>query len=417
MLYQRGGMWWWKFTFAGRTFRESAKSSSKEVARRAELKRRRELEEGYHGLKKRVPPQTLATAAASWLELKRPTLAKKSYVIEKTNLGHILPVLGRLLLTDITAEDIGRYQEKRLKERARPHGEQTTSPKTVNLEVGTLRAILRRHRLWAHLQPDVRMLATREDIGQALSPETEKRLIDACFDSRSRSLLPAVLLALSTGMRYSEIRLLQWRHIDLEKRHVQVGKSKTEAGTGRVIPLNDRATQVLLFWAEQFPDRESSHYLFPSERYGAGGDDFKPRVHATEPTKPLTSWKEAWETVKRNTGISVRFHDLRHTAVTRMLEGGAPLSVVASILGWSSATTVRMSKRYGHIGHVALRQAVEILDRKVKLSRPTGGGHKIGHSANSPKQQRSKNPEKIGSSGWTRTSNPPVNSCARRKRD
>jgi len=47
-----------------------------------------------------------------------------------------------------------------------------------------------------------------------------------------------------------------------------------------------------------------------------------------------------------------------------MLEGGAPLSVVASILGWSPATTVRMAKRYGHIGHTAQREAVEILDKR-----------------------------------------------------
>ena len=64
--------------------------------------------------------------------------------------------------------------------------------------------------------------------------------------------------------------------------------------------------------------------------------------------------------------VSVRFHDLRHTCVTRMLEGGAPLSVVAAILGWSAATTVRMAKRYGHIGQVAQRQAVERLDAKPK---------------------------------------------------
>jgi hypothetical protein len=49
-----------------------------------------------------------------------------------------------------------------------------------------------------------------------------------------------------------------------------------------------------------------------------------------------------------------------------MLEGGAPLSVVASILGWSPATTVRMAKRYGHIGHAAQREAVRLLDAKPK---------------------------------------------------
>jgi integrase len=56
----------------------------------------------------------------------------------------------------------------------------------------------------------------------------------------------------------------------------------------------------------------------------------------------------------------------RRTCVTRMLEGGAPVSVVPSILGWSAATTTRMAKRYGHIGHVAQRQAVEILDASLK---------------------------------------------------
>ena len=67
--------------------------------------------------------------------------------------------------------------------------------------------------------------------------------------------------------------------------------------------------------------------------------------------------------------MEVRFHDLRHTCVTRMLEGGVPLSVVASILGWSPATTARMAKRYGHIGQVAMRQAVAVLDRAARRPR------------------------------------------------
>jgi integrase len=191
-------------------------------------------------------------------------------------------------------------------------------------------------------------------------------------------------------MRYSELRLLRWQQVDLTRRTVRVGKSKTEAGTGRVIPLNDRATKVLEFWSEQFPNREPEHFLFPSERYGAGGDKFEPTVYNVDPTRAITSWKEAWETIKEDTGVTIRFHDLRHTCVTRMLEGGVPLSVVASILGWSPATTARMAKRYGHIGQVAQRQAVEVLDRKPPKpkkkkkrslqtqSPPRGVGTKIG---------------------------------------
>src|ERR1019366_2614931 len=101
MLYQRGGVWWFKFRFAGRPFQESAKTNSKELARRAELKRRRDLEEGYHGLKKRAPPQSFKSASDAWLEMKKPTVALRTYGIEKTNLGHILPVLGPKLLTEI----------------------------------------------------------------------------------------------------------------------------------------------------------------------------------------------------------------------------------------------------------------------------------------------------------------------------
>lgn len=372
MLFRRGQVWWYKFRFGGRLFQESTKSTSKEVARRAELKRRRDLDEGFHGLRKREAPQTLKTAAEKWLEDKKPTLAPKSHLIEKTNLGHLLPELGPFLLTDIDATRISRYQQSRLKEKA--------APKTINLEVGTLRAILRRHRLWGNIQPDVRMLKARDDIGKALDPTEEKKLLDACADSRSRSLLPAVLLALNTGMRYSELRLLRWKQANLARRDVQVGKSKTEAGEGRTIPLNDRATKVLQFWAEQFPDRKPDHFIFPRERYGAGGDTFESCVFDVDPTRSINSWKEAWESAKKKAGVVVRFHDLRHTCVTRMLEGGVPLSVVASILGWSAATTARMAKRYGHIGQVAQRQAVAILDgaskragnRAKKTNSPTG---------------------------------------------
>jgi hypothetical protein len=48
-----------------------------------------------------------------------------------------------------------------------------------------------------------------------------------------------------------------------------------------------------------------------------------------------------------------------------MLEAGIPFSVVASIMGWSASTTVRMAKRYGHIGQVAQRRAVDALCEAV----------------------------------------------------
>src|SRR5215831_19417133 len=107
------------------------------------------------------------------------------------------------------------------------------------------------------------MLPTRDDIGRAVTLEEESVLLIACSQSRSRSLLPAVTLALNTCMRYSELRLLRWHQVDFGARLLKVGRSKTEFGTGRVIPLNARAAAVLEFWASNFPDRKSTHYVFP----------------------------------------------------------------------------------------------------------------------------------------------------------
>jgi len=61
--------------------------------------------------------------------------------------------------------------------------------------------------------------------------------------------------------------------------------------------------------------------------------------------------------------LKCRFHDLRHTAVTRLLEAGISYPVVASMMGWSAATAIRMAKRYGHDGSHALREAAEALAR------------------------------------------------------
>jgi integrase len=83
-----------------------------------------------------------------------------------------------------------------------------------------------------------------------------------------------------------------------------------------VIPLNDKATKVLKFWADQFPNREPENFVFPSERYGAGGNKFEPTVYDIDPTRAIGSWKEAWESAKEATEILIRFHDLLHTCVS-----------------------------------------------------------------------------------------------------
>ena len=202
--------------------------------------------------------------------------------------------------------------------------------------------------------------AHRHDVGQALGSDEEQRLLDACARSQAPYLLPIVVLGLLVGLRRSEIRLLRWWQVDVARRLITVGKTKTESSSGRQLPLNGRATAVLEFWADQWPRRRPEHYVFPAIRSGVQADS----------TRPMGGWNRAWQTAQQSAKIRRRLHDLRHALVTRLLENGVPFSVVATLLGWSTSTTVAMSRRYRHISDAAKRWAVETLDQ---LGEPATG--------------------------------------------
>ncbi|MGH9397657.1 MAG: tyrosine-type recombinase/integrase [Terriglobia bacterium] len=367
-LRLRGKIWHYRFQFCGQWFEGSTHTASKTVARAALLARKAALIDSANNIK-RQRVQLFSLAATEWLDAKRPHLAPRSVEIETANLKHLLPVFGGKLTIDITPANISNYQAARQTAGA--------AAKTINLEIGTLRAIMRKNRLWANLQPDVKMLRVSDDVGQAITHEQETALLKECVNSRSRSLYPAVSISLATGMRYGETRLLTWRQIDFASRMVWVGKSKTKYGDGRQIPMNDRAFQVMSLWASNFPNRQGEHYVFPSEKYGASGDGFTACFHSTDPTKPIGDWKEAWEAARKRAKVHCRWHDLRHTACTRMLEAGAPFSVVASLMGWSTSSAIRMAQRYGHIGQAAQREAVKALEAASPKLEPTPNAEEV----------------------------------------
>jgi len=357
MLYRRGRTWWYEFTFRGCRYRESTRTSSERLAAQIERKRHHEVEAANAGIAlEPAKPVLFSVAATEWLELKKPVWSAKTYIIAKADIAHLTTQLGKLLVTDITARHIAEYIT------ARRH--QKAADKTIRNELGTLRGVLKKHKRWAAVKDDVRLPKGREDIGCALTPDQEEALLRACAASRSRSLLPAVTLALQTGLRHGEIRLLKWRQMDFVNDAVVVGKSKTQHGAGRVVPLNQRALSTLREWAQQFPKRKQDHYVFPSERVGFSSNDQIPQVFGTDPIRPITSWKVAWTTARSAAGVQCRFHDLRHTTVTRLLERGVPFAVVATIMGWSASTAMRMAKRYSHIGQSPQRAALALLDAK-----------------------------------------------------
>jgi integrase len=347
--FKNSKVWWMDFIFDGYRVRESTKSRNKKLAEDIERKRHSELESGRMGLKKRGRPRLFTLASEDYLQAKQPVLSERAFIIERSNLKHLLPAFGNRLVSDIDAADIDGYQKVRLHEGA--------AAKTINLEVGTLRAILLRNRLWEPIRQDVRMLKVEDTPGKALTNEEEEQLLAACRESRSRGLYPSVVLALNTGMRSAELRWMQWKQIDLRAASIRVGRSKTAAGAGRTIPLNRRALEALKDWAARFEDREPEHYVFPSEKYGQNGVPY-----AINPAKPMGTLKEGWEIARKRSGIQCRFHNLRHTACTRLLEGGVPFAILAQIMGWSASATITMAKRYGHIGDSSLRRAMSVLD-------------------------------------------------------
>ena len=115
----------------------------------------------------------------------------------------------------------------------------------------------------------------------------------------------------------------------------QLRQRQNTSGTGRIIPLDRRALETLKLWAQQFGNREPEHFVFPAERYGASETMcLRP---LTQPNQLPASRKHG-EQAKRRSGVKCRFHDLKRTSISRMLDAGVPIAKIAKIVGWSPAT-------------------------------------------------------------------------------
>ena len=274
-VYKRGQTYWYKFLFQGQLIRDSAKTNSKTVAREAERARRRELELAVNRIPKRDRTPLFAIAAREWLASKN-TLAPKSLERFQHHVATLTVEFGQRLICDITADDVLRLRSQRVSV--------GLAPRTVNYEISALRGILKSKGFWGAVLDElerrgIKKLPERHDVGRAISAEDEQKLLAAIAASRSPALLPLFILAIDTGLRASELRSLTRRDLSLvwEKGTVQQGalivqKSKTDAGTGRLVPLTSRACAVLSLWFSRFPNAEEGSYVFPRHRVGLGGD-------------------------------------------------------------------------------------------------------------------------------------------------
>ena len=354
-LYKRSETWWYEFVFHGQRIRESTGSESKTLAVKAERQRRRELEESANGVRAVRRAVLFPTASREWMAANGARWSESNFAIQEFNLKHLSAYFGTMLLADITHQHIGKYQGVRQKEGA--------SNRTINMEVSTLRMIMKAARLWGAISQDVRMLTERRDIGKALTPEEETRLLDACRKSSQPSLYPAVVIFCNTGLRNAELRLARWRQVDFLKAEFQVGKAKTASSEGRVVPLNQAALRALKEWRSGWPDAKPEDCIFPTEKLvfkGAGAPEKGVMTrYDVDPSAPLGAWKRAWSTAKKQAGVDCRIHDLRHHFISALAQTQTPDATIQAISGHLSR---KMLEHYSHVRLAAKRRAVESLD-------------------------------------------------------
>jgi integrase len=365
MVYKRGKVWWFEFIFNGQRIRESAKTSSKRVAEEAERARRRDLELGVNGIRKRAIV-LFSVAAEDWLASKTG-LSRFSELHYRQYVNLLSERFGRRLVSDINADDISSLQAIRKRE--------GKSGRTINAEVGALRQILKRHGVWATISADVSLHRENRDVGKAFSHEDEERLLDALRKSRSPALLPLVVLSIDTGLRPSETRRLlnrnlqlSWRNGFLESGEIVVAASKTESGTGRIVPLTRRACAALTLWLSKFPGARPDSFVFPRHRVGFAGYKRSPFLYDLDLTRPMGEWKTAWKAALKTAGLSYRFYDLRHSFVTRLAEN--PAVSEQTITALAGHVSKRMLEHYSHIRVTAKRAAIAALETRNEMQSP-----------------------------------------------
>jgi len=365
MLYKRGNVWWYEFISNGVRIRESSGTDSKTIARQSELKRRRDLQLSLSGLK-RDRPIHFSDAAKQWFVTK-VDLSPHGVRYYRQYLRKLDGYFANRLVSELMPEDIANLQRLRQ--------EQGLSGRQINAEVGTLRAILRYHGHWARISGRIRMLRQNPEAGRALSLEETERLLAAIIASRSAALYPFFLLSLDAGLRPSETRSLrrasiraEWTAQTITTAEVMVARSKTEAGTGRVVPLTRRVREALAWWLLRFPDAEPHTYIFPFHRVAVAGNMRRPIIYDVRLDRPMSasSYRTAFETARKKSGVRCRFYDARHTFVTRLAEN--PAISEETIRQLAGHVNPRMLSRYAHIRASARRAAIATLELDINDS-------------------------------------------------
>lgn len=200
---------------------------------------------------------------------------------------------------------------------------------------------------WINSAPAIK---TRKPVSKRirwLTRDEAERLIECMPDS----IKPVVIFALATGLRRSNILDLEWQQVDMQRKVAWVNPENAKAGKAIGVALNDTACKIL---RDQIG--KSSRWVFVHTKASHRADGtLTPAVR-----KMRVDDNSAWYIGLKKAGIQdFRFHDLRHTWASWLIQSGVPLSVLQEMGGWES---IEMVRRYAHLAPNHLTEHARKID-------------------------------------------------------
>jgi len=342
-LYMRGSVWWMSFIDpnTGKQQRRSTETEDKEQAKRIFDKIKGQIAEGKWF--ERLPGQDIKFMELIERYLEEYSAVQKaprSYQRDKSLKKHLFNHFASLVLTQITPKQIAEYKLKRRSEKA--------SPRTINYELALLsHAFTIAIREWEWVSENPVKKVTREKVHNQmerwLTSEEEGRLLS----SSPEWLRDIILYAIHTGFRLSEVLELRWNQFDLSRRTVTISEQKN--GGVDTLPLNETVMNILMKKAKGRVD--GTELVFPS----LAGTRISNR-------NLFRAFSGALERAKVE---GFRFHDLRHTFATRLVQNGVDLYAVQKLGRWKNTS---MIMRYAHHYPESLRPGIETMDKVKKTN-------------------------------------------------
>ncbi len=246
-LVKRGKTWHCHFVVNGQRFRQSLGTKDWREAQNKEKELIGQAMEGkLTQTSSTLARQPFGQAADDYVTARKLELAPASRAKEKQLLVQLRAYFRQEALKSITAKRITEYRAWRAEQKiVRAGKEHSVGPATLNAELGILRRIMKRARVWARVADDIRPLREPSSIGRALTEDEKQRLLKtAAIRPEWETAYLAAILCLNTTARGCELKGLRWSDVDLFARTLTIRKSKTAAGE-RVVPLTDVAASAL----------------------------------------------------------------------------------------------------------------------------------------------------------------------------